>query len=98
MSQSNRYEKVKITKITTDGKYKGVVKRDTKYYKEIPESSNDVWLLTQQGDRLDLLADQYYGDSQLWWFIARANNLKFINVPAGTTLRVPANLEAINVD
>ena len=97
MSISSRYDKVKITKLEK-GKYKGIVKRDTKYYNEVPESENDVWVMTQDGDRLDLLATQYYNDPQLWWFIARANNLKFNNVPVGTTLRIPANIESINVD
>tara|TARA_Y100000593_G_C4098562_1_gene232077 strand:+ start:68 stop:361 length:294 start_codon:yes stop_codon:yes gene_type:complete len=97
MSISKRYDKVNITKLE-NGKYKGIIKRDTKYYKKVPESESDVWVMTQDGDRLDLLADQYYGDSQLWWFIARANNLKSNNIPMGTTLRIPANLESINVD
>ena len=28
------------------------------------------------GVRLDILANEYYGDSSLWWIIAQANSIK----------------------
>ena len=31
--------------------------------------------MTQEGDRLDNLAFQFYGNQHLWWYIAHANNL-----------------------
>ena len=31
-----------------------------------------------------------FGDSSLWWFVARVNNLTTNNIPAGTSLRIPA--------
>ena len=97
MAQSSRYSKVEIKKVD-DGKNKGIVKRNTKYYDKVPERDNDIWVMTQDGDRLDLLANQYYGDPKLWWFIARANNLKFNNIPIGTTLRIPSSIEDANID
>ena len=48
-----------------------------------------MFFIAQQGDRLDLLAQRFYKDASLWWYIARANNLKTMNVPAGTSLRIP---------
>ena len=44
-------------------------------------------------DRCDNLASRFYNDSTLWWFIARVNNLKTMNVPAGTSLRIPISQE-----
>ena len=43
------------------------------------------------GDRLDHLAHQFYGDVSLWWYIAKANNLKFMTVPTGISLRIPGS-------
>ena len=45
--------------------------------------------IAQEGDRCDVLANQFYNDAKLWWFIARVNNLKTNNIPAGTSLRIP---------
>ena len=64
----------------------------TAIYKEIPELPEDLMVMTQDGDRFDLLAHQYYGDSSLWWYIAKANNMKFNNIEVGTTIRIPASI------
>lgn len=42
-------------------------------------------------DRIDLLADSYYGDATQWWAIADANPelLDWNNVPIGKIIRVP---------
>ena len=42
-------------------------------YPEIPRSFEDTYVYTTIGDRFDTLAQQYYGDSSLWWVIANAN-------------------------
>ena len=42
-------------------------------YPDIPLSSNDIYILTTVGDRLDSLANQFYHDVRLWWIIATAN-------------------------
>ena len=36
---------------------------------------------------------EFYGNPNLWWFIARVNNLKNNNIPAGTSLRIPIDTE-----
>jgi hypothetical protein len=33
---------------------------------KIKESLNDIYIITKDGDRLDLLAKKYYKDSDLW--------------------------------
>jgi len=63
----------------------------TTMYVNVPEDDTDIYVTTQEGDRLDTLAFQFYGNQHMWWFIARTNNLKTINVPAGTSLRISQN-------
>ena len=58
-------------------------------YKEVPERNDDMYFISQEGDRCDNLANRFYGNPQLWWFVARANHLKTMNIPAGTSLRIP---------
>ena len=65
----------------------------TTIYREIPERDDDIWVITQHGDRLDQLAHQFYGNVNLWWYIAKANNLKFMTLPIGTSLRIPSTTE-----
>jgi hypothetical protein len=60
---------------------------------DIPESSTDIYVATETGDRLDSLAYTFYKDSNLWWIIAAANKSykgKFA-YPDGTVLRIPTN-------
>tara|TARA_A100001201_G_scaffold39842_1_gene41438 strand:- start:5667 stop:5987 length:321 start_codon:yes stop_codon:yes gene_type:complete len=42
-------------------------------YPNIPLDINDLYVITTTGDRLDLLANQFYNDIRLWWIIATAN-------------------------
>ena len=65
----------------------------TTIYKEVPESNDDMYFIAQEGDRCDNLAFRFYDDPNLWWFIARVNNLKTMNIPAGTSLRIPSSTE-----
>jgi hypothetical protein len=56
-----------------------------------PTSTNDTYITTTTPDRLDKLANDFYGDSQLWWIIASANGLGkgTLIVPANITIRIP---------
>lgn len=69
----------------------------SKIYPNIPKKDNDIYIVTQEGDRLDSLANQFYSNSSLWWIIASANNIHDASfaVPAGTTLRVPIDYNTI---
>tara|TARA_R100001443_G_scaffold51168_1_gene63161 strand:- start:4826 stop:5089 length:264 start_codon:yes stop_codon:yes gene_type:complete len=82
---SKRYENT-LTKINKKNNRRGY---ETTIYPKIEEKDSDMFFIAQQGDRLDLLAQRFYKDASLWWYIARANNLKTMNVPAGTSLRIP---------
>ncbi len=57
------------------------------------EKNSDILLIATDGDRCDLISQEYYGSPEHWWFIATVNNLKSNNIEAGTQLRVPISLE-----
>ena len=69
------------------------LKYNTTIYEEVPERNDDIFLVSQNGDRLDKLAHQFYGDSSLWWYIAKANNLKHMNIKSCISLRIPVSTE-----
>ena len=73
-----------------DGGYK---KLKTTLYIEVPERDDDVHIITQAGDRLDILSQQFYGTPHYWWFIARVNHLNSMNLKPGLQLRIPITLE-----
>ena len=77
------------TKKAPDGKTEYKSKR----LKKIPLSNDDIYVASQTGDRLDLLANQYYGSPAYWWIIANANNIHDgkLGLKDGTILRIPAN-------
>ena len=95
-----RYATIQTLRNTNEnvGTLGTVYYRDVKY-PEIPLSKNDIYVLTDFGDRLDLLANQFYSDVTLYWIIAAANPNKvsfgslFLN--EGTQLRIPVNISSI---
>ena len=68
-------------------------------YPEIPISIDDLYVITTDNDRLDLLANQFYNDTRLWWIIPSANPDKVRRdsyaLQPGIELRVPTNQDAI---
>tara|TARA_A100001201_G_C4045927_1_gene188169 strand:+ start:72 stop:341 length:270 start_codon:yes stop_codon:yes gene_type:complete len=82
-----RYENTKKVKKNKKSYYQ------TTIYSKVSEKNTDMYFIAQEGDRCDNLANRFYGDSKLWWFIARVNNLTTNNIPAGTSLRIPANTQ-----
>jgi hypothetical protein len=68
------------------------------YYRQtiIPtyaRDARDTYFYAREGDRLDLLANEFYSDVTLWWVIASANNLGkgTLTLPAGKLIRIPYN-------
>ena len=55
------------------------------------KSDNDIYVITDDSDRLDLLANQFYGDSTAWPIIATANNIGLgtLNIETSKQLRIP---------
>ena len=85
---ANRYNIIPQTRIEGKRVYQNVK------YPDIPLSENDIYVQSSQGDRFDILAQQYYGDSSLWWVISSANNdlpQDSLVIPLQQQIRIPAN-------
>jgi len=97
----NRYQPIPIIIIDKKPSYQ------TTKYPEIPLSDEDTYVYTTQGDRFDVLANQYYGDQSLWWIISIANTAvagtslpadlpqDSLIIPEGNQIRIPANYAEI---
>ncbi len=92
----NRYQSIPTIKIDKKQCYQ------TTKYPEIPLSDEDIYVYTAQGDRFDVLAQQYYDDQSLWWIISIANTAvagtslpadfpqDSLVIPEGNQIRIPA--------
>jgi phage tail protein X len=84
----NRYQNIPKTKI--DKKLVYVTSR----YPEVPITSDDIYVYSVQGDRFDVLAQQYYKNSSLWWVISIANTDQLsqnsLVIPEGLQIKIPA--------
>ena len=86
----SRYSKIDSFSTDKGKRYYGTTK-----YPDIPLSFNDIYVYTDEGDRFDILAQQYYGDSSLWWLISVANpqlEQNSIIPPFGVQIRSPQNV------
>jgi len=56
-----------------------------------PRDTRDWYIQANEGTRLDLLSNQYYGTPKYWWVIAIANNMGkgTLAVTPGHQLRIP---------
>jgi hypothetical protein len=69
-------------------------KRYVPKYPDIPLNFQDQYFITTEGDRFDILAQQFYNDSSLWWIISIANPQlpqNSLYITPGTQIRVPFN-------
>ena len=92
----NRYSDIPIFKskqVNNGSRYYATTR-----YPEIPLSPNDIYVITTEGDSLDVLAQQFYGDKSLWWVLSIANtdlSQNSLYPPVGSQLRVPSNIQDI---
>jgi hypothetical protein len=84
MSRYDRVERVRKDKVIRIG---------TADLPKFEEHNSDILLIATEGDRCDLISQQYYGTTEFWWYIASVNNLKSNNIEAGTQVRVPVSTE-----
>ncbi len=91
MASRYRYA-TNLTTTDTKRKYLGSV-----IYPRIKASNDDMYIVSEGGDRLDILASKYYNDQNLWWIIAIANNLNdaSYSIENGIQLRIPGNVAKI---
>ena len=83
---ARRYEDIQTQK-TSSGKL-GYLPT---LYPSVTLSNEDYYIIARDQDRMDLVAQDYYGDSTLWWVIAMANDLPGDTMypPLGFQLRIP---------
>ena len=71
-------------------------------YPNIPLTSDDLYITTTVGDRLDSLANQFYNDIRLWWVITAANPQLIRRdsycLKPNLEIRIPKNLSRILKD
>lgn len=91
-SSQSRYKEAVILK-DNDGKryYRPTVVRG------IPLKDTDRFIYPVDGDRFDTLAQRFYGDSNLWWIIAKANNINdgSIGLKPEKRIRIPVEIQSI---
>ena len=82
----DRYQDLSIIKDSN-----GRRKYTTTFVPYFDKSDNDIYVITDDSDRLDLLANQFYGDSTAWPIIATANNIGLgtLYIEASKQLRIP---------
>ncbi len=89
---STRYAHTKIKK-DKDGRR---VLKPT-IYPRVPIRDSDIFIYPKYGDRLDTLAFKYYGDTSLWWIIAKANGIDkgTIGLDPTKQIRIPIDIEPV---
>tara|TARA_R110000772_G_scaffold39570_1_gene92922 strand:+ start:208 stop:528 length:321 start_codon:yes stop_codon:yes gene_type:complete len=96
----NRYDT--IEEIRNENPFTGTI-GDLYYttvsYPEVGASERDIYIESEFGDRLDLLAFQFYGDVTLYWIIAIRNpdkvNFGSLYLTPGSQLAIPQDISAI---
>jgi hypothetical protein len=85
---TSRYSKLRLIQQTNIDKPYHEAANDTPHVEMI-----DCQLFRVSGiyaNRLDLIAQKFYGDSSLWWFIAKQNGIEDPGVvPVDTVLQIP---------
>lgn len=96
----NRYAEIKSLRTVNNSlRNKGLVYKNTAKYPTVPQQENDIYAITEFGDRFESLAFQFYGDVTLWWIIAITNpnivDFSSIFLPIGSQIRIPQNISPI---
>tara|TARA_B100000902_G_scaffold390280_1_gene438938 strand:+ start:745 stop:1047 length:303 start_codon:yes stop_codon:yes gene_type:complete len=89
---ASRYKNQKIlVDMDTSKRYLSRIK-----YPVIPSRDSDIRIISKQGQSLLTLANEYYGDPNLYWIISRRNNITNTLFPTiGTELFIPVEMGEI---
>lgn len=75
-----------------DNKYYGIPDYITKDFSDIPGQEFEI----QEGDRLDILAEQLYGNPSYWKYIAVYNNIGyFFDLNPGDIIKIPFDIKKV---
>lgn len=63
----------------------------TTRYPKFTKKQSDLYIISREGDRLDLIANEFYKDPRYWWVLAEANNVGkgTMIIKPGLQLRIP---------
>jgi len=89
---NNRYKDIKILN-------NNIRSFSSVTYPSIKYDSMDLIITANETTRLDLLAHDYYGDSNLYWIISKANNIisNDMYLVPGTQLIIPNKNRLSNI-
>ena len=95
----NRYAEISISTTNDNLRNKTISSRNVAQYPIVPQQENDIYAITEWGDRFESLAFRFYGDVTLWWIIAISNpNVCYFSsifIPIGSQIRIPQNISPI---
>lgn len=83
---------------TSDITLDGTSAKGSTVYNISPESTEDYYVISTLGDRFDILANEYYKDSSLWYILAAANpsvRRDSIFIEPGNQIRIPLPLSKV---
>lgn len=83
---------------TSTRKEESISVKSTTVYSIPAESTEDYYLISTLGDRFDILAQEYYRDSSLWFIIASANptlRRDTLLIEPGNQIRIPLPLSKV---
>ena len=86
----NRYRYTKVLADNNKKRFRSI----TRYPVITPKNSDKVYY-SKEGDRWETIANKFYGDSTLWWIIARANPEIYsggFTCPIGSKLTIPTDI------
>ena len=96
----NRYQT--IEKIRNENQFVGTIGDlyyNTVSYPEVGARESDIYVETEWGDRLDLLANQFYNNVTLWWIISIRNpnkvNFGSLFLNPGSQIAIPVDISGI---
>lgn len=89
-----------------NSRYENIAKRSTEQgisylapvlYPKVELQEDDLYVITTEGDRYDILALEFYGQADYWWVIMAANSEAVsgdsLAIQPGTQIRIPAEPE-----
>jgi hypothetical protein len=96
----DRYQDIKI--LRNEDRFVGTIGDkyyNTVFYPEVGARESDIYVETEWGDRLDLLANQFYNNVTLWWIISIRNpnkvNFGSLFLNPGSQIAIPVDISGI---
>ena len=87
-----RYEKITTKKLgDNDLRARGMEVYRSLIPTKVNIADDDSMFIANEGDRLDILAQRFYGNSRYWFVLASVNDITngSVHIVPGTQLRIP---------